>query len=186
MLIDLAGHTAGNRLAVMGSLRPAPVQMTYMGYANTTGVGAIDYRIVDSITDPVGSEGLATETLIRVDPCFLCFRAARVEEARVREASGPITFASFASAQKLSTRLLGLWAEVLLATPGSRLILKSFAYAEEGVRQDVLGRLEACGVDAARVEVRAGGGVGGGAPQGVLGGGHFAGHAALQRHDDDL
>jgi predicted O-linked N-acetylglucosamine transferase (SPINDLY family) len=153
VLVDLAGHTAGNRLAVF-AMRPAPVQVSYLGYANTTGVAAVDARIVDSVTDPAGSEGLATERLLRVDPSFLCYRGGAGAPA-ARAKSGPFTFASFASSQKLSSWLLGVWASLLREVPGSRLVLKSFAFAEEATRREVAERMAALGVEASRVEVRA-------------------------------
>ena len=71
--IELSGHTEEHKLDAM-HLRPAPVQMTYLGYPNTTGLDTIDVRIVDSITDPPGSERWAVEKLARIDPCFLCFK----------------------------------------------------------------------------------------------------------------
>src|SRR5207253_6022335 len=67
--VDLAGWTAGSRLFALAA-RAAPVQATYLGYPGTTGVPAIDWRIVDSLTDPPGAETLATERLLRLDPCF--------------------------------------------------------------------------------------------------------------------
>jgi predicted O-linked N-acetylglucosamine transferase (SPINDLY family) len=73
ILIDLAGLTGMAELRVMAR-RPAPVQMTAIGYPNTTGMAAIGYRLVDEVTDPPGSEVMATEELVRVAGCFLCFQ----------------------------------------------------------------------------------------------------------------
>src|SRR5205814_4892254 len=72
ILIDLTGHTNGSRLLTFAR-KPAPVQMTYLGYPDTTGLKAIDYRISDGLADPEGAEQRHTEQLARVDGCFLCY-----------------------------------------------------------------------------------------------------------------
>ncbi len=73
ILIELNGLTFGHRLPTL-RLKPAPLQMTFCGYPGTTGLPAIDYRIVDSITDPPGSEAFMVERPLRLDPCFLCYQ----------------------------------------------------------------------------------------------------------------
>merc|ERR550525_1289891 len=72
VMVDLAGHTAENRLDVM-TLKPAPVQFTYIGYPNTTGLGAIDYSITDAVADPPDTMQRYTEELVRLPGCFLCY-----------------------------------------------------------------------------------------------------------------
>jgi predicted O-linked N-acetylglucosamine transferase (SPINDLY family) len=132
ILVELAGHTSGNRLAAMAR-RLAPVQVTFVGYPNTTGVRAIDYRLVDGVTDPPGSESFATERLVRLPGCFLCYRppAAAPAPAPPPSAEGaPITFGSFNSLAKLSDATVALWSRVLHAVPGSRLVLKGKALGE--------------------------------------------------------
>src|SRR5205823_875333 len=76
VLIELGGHTKDNSLLVLQN-RAAAVQATYLGYPNTTGMGAVAWRIVDSYTDPEGAEKYATEKLLRLDPCFICFQPPR-------------------------------------------------------------------------------------------------------------
>jgi predicted O-linked N-acetylglucosamine transferase (SPINDLY family) len=157
VLVDLAGHTKGNRLGVM-ALKPAPVQATYMGYPNCTGLAAIDYRIVDSLSEPEGCEALSVEKLLRMDPCFLSYRppenAPEVAPLPLTSvgARGPV-FGAFSTLMKLNTPLIRLWARVLRAVPGSTMILKHFALREEVVREDVRARFVAAGVEGERVLV---------------------------------
>jgi predicted O-linked N-acetylglucosamine transferase (SPINDLY family) len=157
VLIDTAGHTDGNRLHVMQT-KPAPVSVTYLGYPNTTGLRTIGHRIVDSITDPPGSEGLASETLVRVDPCFVCYRPP--EEASgvdvdptppVNRGSGAVTFGCFNNAIKVTRTTIGLWAAAMNAVHGSRLVLKSGSYGDEIVRRRVSEAFAEHGVSANRL-----------------------------------
>lgn len=126
ILVDLTGHTGLGRL-IPFAFRPAPIQLTYMGYPHTTGLPTIDARLVDSLTDPPGAERLATERLIRLDPCFLCYTPPTHAPAVAPRSpfNLGITFGSFNSAVKLTDTVLRLWARLLSAVPGSRLILKA-------------------------------------------------------------
>lgn len=131
ILIELSGHTAGDRLFALAA-RLAPVQITYCGYPNTTAVPAIDYRIVDSITDPPGAERFATEKLLRIDPCFLCYQPA--PDAPAPAPRPPeLIFASFNAIQKLSPPVLDAWAAILRRVPDSRLLLKSGGLRDHSV-----------------------------------------------------
>lgn len=151
VLIELAGHFAGNSLGAM-ALRPAPLQLTYLGYPNTTGLTAIDARIVDRLSDPPGADALATERLVRLDPCFLCYAPpADAPGVERRPADGPIRFGSFNAMQKLNDRVLRLWARVLDAVPGSRLTLKNRVMWKPDCRADVRARLTDAGIAAERV-----------------------------------
>ncbi len=126
VLVDLAGHTGGATLGVL-ALRPAPLQITYLGYPDTTGLTSIDARFVDARTDPPGphSDALATEQLVRLDPCFLCYRPRpEAPDVASRPTSGPITFGSFNNIKKISPATLDLWARVLGTVPDSTLLLK--------------------------------------------------------------
>ena len=156
VLIELAGHTDGHRLAAV-HMRPAPLQMTWLGYPNTTGVAAVDERIVDSITDPaeLDADARATEKLLRLDPCFLCYRPPGDVPAVVpRPIDGPIVLGCFGAMQKVSEPCVALWAAALAAIPGSRLLVKNRAMNEAAPRQLILSRLAAGGIGPERVEMR--------------------------------
>jgi protein O-GlcNAc transferase len=153
ILLDLMGHTGGNRLAALAS-KPAPVIVTAIGYPNTTGLGAIDYRLVDSVTDPAGAEALATERLLHVDPCFLCYRPPHdAPETAMPAPDAPITFGSFNTPAKVSPRTAALWAGALNAIPGSRLLLKSKDLGEACSRAAVLERLARAGIVSNRITI---------------------------------
>ncbi|HVR61180.1 MAG TPA: FkbM family methyltransferase [Polyangia bacterium] len=146
ILIDLAGHTAHNRLGVFAR-RPAPLQMTYLGYAQTTGLPTIDWRITDAWADPPGAtEHLHTERLLRLPSGFLCYRpppdSPPVAELPA-DRQGRVTFASFNQLAKISPRALALWGRVLDAAPGSRLFIKGPAFAETAMRAAFAERLGA-------------------------------------------
>lgn len=149
VVLDLSGWTSLQQMSLLAS-RLAPVQATYLGYPNTTGLPSIDARLVDSITDPPGAESLASERLVRLDPCFLCFEpdAAWPEPAPRRP--GGIVFGSFNNAIKVSDACLRAWGEVLLRVPGSRLLLKRHALTEPALRRHHA-TLGAMGVDPARI-----------------------------------
>lgn len=157
VLMELSGHTQGESL-VACHLRPAPVQITYLGYPNTTGLTAMDYRIVDSATDPPGgpADAACTETLVRLDPSFLCFQPPADAPAVVEPpcvARGGVTFGSCNALQKINARVIDVWARVLAAVPGSRLVLKATNLSEVALREDVRGRFVARGVDADRLQL---------------------------------
>lgn len=151
VLVDLQGHTAANRLCALVN-KPAPLIITAIGYPNTTGVPAVDDRLVDSITDPPGSEALVTERPMRLDPCFLCYQPAP-EAPDPQMPSGPITFGSFNTPSKIGDRTIALWRGALEATAGSRLLLKATDLKEPAMRGRLMERLVRAGIDAGRVEI---------------------------------
>jgi protein O-GlcNAc transferase len=125
ILVDLAGHTAGNRLLTFAH-RPAPVQVAYLGYPNTTGLPAVTYRLTDPITDPPGSASRYTEELVYLAEGLCCFGLpADAPDITLLPASrtGHVTFASSHNLAKLNGRVLDLWARVLAAVPRSRLFV---------------------------------------------------------------
>jgi protein O-GlcNAc transferase len=144
VLVDLAGHTAGHRLGVFAR-RPAPVQVSYLGYPATTGLTTVDHRLTDAEADlPGASEALHTEQLCRLPGGFLCFGgppAPLPAATPPGHAGGGVTFGSFNDAGKLSAPALALWARLLARVPGARLLLKGKAYLDPEVRQRVTAAL---------------------------------------------
>jgi predicted O-linked N-acetylglucosamine transferase (SPINDLY family) len=159
VVIELSGLTTGQRLAGLAR-RPAPVQMTYLGYPATTGCPWMDFRIVDVMTDPLPGAGdgpTCVETLLRMDEPFVCYTPPETRpDAAARSAAraeGVITFGCFGSLMKYSQTLLALWAEVLRAVPRSRLLLKSGGFEDQGVCTRMTERLVGLGIDASRIEL---------------------------------
>ncbi len=142
ILVDLAGHTAGNRMPLF-SRRPAPIQVTYLGYPNTTGLSAINYRLTDAWADPPGrTEALHSETLVRLPEGFLCFdppTAAPPVGPLPSAAERTITFGSFNNLAKFNAGVAALWSAVLSAVPRSRLVMKFRTLSDPEVRRHILG-----------------------------------------------
>lgn len=155
ILVDLAGHTGRNRLLVFAR-KPAPVQVSWLGYPNTTGLRAIDYRLTDAIADPPAEEALYSETLFRLEHGFLCYQ--NEERLRVSEPPskqrGHITFGSFNTIKKVTPEVIAAWSAILQALPDSKLILKSNALQDATTKAGALAAFSACGIDAARIELR--------------------------------
>lgn len=128
VLIDLSGHTEGNRLLVFAR-RPAPVQVTWLGYPNTTGMCRMDYRLVDEVTDPsIEADKPASEVLYRMPYGFLCYRGyeqAPDVQPPPSIKKGYITFGSFNNLTKVTHEVVTFWAEILHAVPDSRLLMKT-------------------------------------------------------------
>ncbi|HXW26909.1 MAG TPA: tetratricopeptide repeat protein [Xanthobacteraceae bacterium] len=157
ILVDLAGHT-GCRLPVFAH-RPAPIQVTWLGYPNTTGLEAIDYRLVDAVTDPVGqADARASESLVRLDGGFLCYGGPKDPPEPApppcREA-GRVTFGSFNNPIKLSAVTLDAWATLLGRLPQARLLLKGKPFTDGATQALFLARLRERGVASERVELSA-------------------------------
>jgi predicted O-linked N-acetylglucosamine transferase (SPINDLY family) len=154
LLIDLAGHSARHRLLVLAR-RPAPVQATWIGYPNTTGLDAIDYRITDAVSDPVGqTEAWHSEKLVRLPANFSCYRPdddAPAVNNLPAAAAGAVTFGCFNQFAKVTPEVIALWARLLAKLPGSRLLLKSRGLGDPGVAARVQAAFAAAGVGPARL-----------------------------------
>ncbi len=151
VIVDLAGHSGQNRVHLFAR-RLAPVQVTYLGYPNTTGVEAMDYRFTDEVADPKGdADTMGTERLVRFSPCAWTFRPPLENDADLPIAAAgeneAVTFGSFNNLSKVNDATLRIWGEVLSAVPGSRLLLKSNGMDPDGIRP----RLVAARLDPASV-----------------------------------
>jgi predicted O-linked N-acetylglucosamine transferase (SPINDLY family) len=152
ILVDLAGHTGGNRLLAFAR-KPAPIQASYLGYLGTTGLPAMDYYLTDAHADPPGpAEALYQEQLIRLPECGFCYAPGPGPEVSPEppgRQSGHVTFGCLNNPAKVSDEVLAAWSRVLAAVPGSRLLLRTCAgrSAEERIRN----LLNSYGIDPDRV-----------------------------------
>jgi predicted O-linked N-acetylglucosamine transferase (SPINDLY family) len=154
IVVDLAGHTPGNRLRALAR-KPARLVATWLDYFDTTGVPAVDCLLADPITVPEGTRQRFTERVIRFARCRLCY-APPPYAPDVAESRRPRpTFASFNRLSKVSADVRALWARVLHAVPGSTLILKNAAFADAGVRELFASRFAALGIAPERLDLRA-------------------------------
>ncbi|MBX3316078.1 MAG: tetratricopeptide repeat protein [Phycisphaeraceae bacterium] len=158
ILIDLNGLTAHHRAAVL-AIQAAPVQVTYCGYCNTTGLQTVNARIVDSITDPpgAGTDSLSVEPLVRLSRCFLCYRPPQecppeTQDESLNE-SDHIRFASFNSPAKISEETIDLWSAVLRAVPASSLMVKGVGLHEPAARDLLIERFRRRGLEPARLDI---------------------------------
>ncbi|GAB4856361.1 hypothetical protein Ancab_014281 [Ancistrocladus abbreviatus] len=154
ILVELTGHTANNKLGMM-ACRPAPVQVTWIGYPNTTGLPTIDYRITDALVDPPDTKQKHVEELVRLPECFLCYtpspEAGPVSPAPALT-NGFVTFGSFNNLAKITPKVLQVWARILCAVPNSRLVVKCKPFSCDSIRHRFLSVLEQLGVEPVRVD----------------------------------
>ncbi|MDA7573129.1 tetratricopeptide repeat protein [Candidatus Pelagibacter sp.] len=128
ILVDLSGHTGKNSLLVFVQ-KPAPIQVTWLGYTNTTGLSTIDYRFTDIIADPIGeADELHSETLLRLPNGFQCYQGNEnvlVGLEPPQKSQGYITFGSFNNLSKITPQVIKTWSKILHSVPSSHLLLKS-------------------------------------------------------------
>jgi predicted O-linked N-acetylglucosamine transferase (SPINDLY family) len=153
LLVDLSGHIAGHRLLVFAR-KPAPVQVTYLGYQNTTGMQAMDYRLTDDWSDPPGTDAFYTEKLVRLPEAFFCYRpspdAPPVGELPAL-ASGHVTFGSFNNFAKVTPATLDAWAKILAGVSHSRLVI--LAHNAPSLHESLLNRFAGQGIEPGRVHI---------------------------------
>lgn len=148
ILIDLSGHSENNRLP-MFAWKPAPLQLTWLGYMGTTGVAAVDYLLADAWALPATEEAHFTEKIWRLPETFLCLTPPGIDvpaAAPPASANGFVTFGSFNNLSKVNDAVVALWARVLAAVPDSRLFLKTNQLNEASVRQGIAAQFARHGI----------------------------------------
>ncbi|TAK99227.1 MAG: tetratricopeptide repeat protein [Rhodospirillaceae bacterium] len=158
ILVNLGGHTSGNRLPAC-AVKPAPVQIEYLGYPETSGVPAMQYRISDQQADPAGvAEPWCTEELVRMPHCFHCYRP----HGRAPDVAPPpflvngfITYTSFNVLPKVTDRVIAVWAEILRAVPNARFLLKCKQLRDVRIQQLIRDKFADEGVDPGRIDMTA-------------------------------
>jgi len=156
VLIDLAGHTAGNRLDVF-ALKPAPVSLSWvMGYGYTTGLKAIDYFLADDVLVPEGSERFFSERVHRMEVPYAAYTPTQ-EMGEVGDLPaierGYITFGSLTRVVRMNHRVIRVWSELLSRLPESRLVLDSKNFRDEGMVQLIREKFELHGISGDRLEM---------------------------------
>jgi len=155
ILVDLAGHTAHNRMLTFAR-KPAPVQVTYLGYPNTTGLTAIDYRITDGHADPADmTRQFHVEALWHLPETSWCYRpqdnSPDVFDHPPMEDNGYVTFGCLNNFAKVTDRVIAAWARLLEKVPSSRLLLKIKGIESTRYRAEVEMRFAGLGMPVARL-----------------------------------
>jgi len=159
VLFDLNGYTtAPVRLGIFGQ-RPAPVQISWLGYPNTTGMKSMDFRITDNYADSQEADKYYTEKLLRFNTPFLCYSPSVTAKSINPEffekpESEPIVFGSFNNTTKITDETISLWSKVLKKVPNSRMVLKSKAFNDPKMSNLYLDRFANTGVEKERIEMK--------------------------------
>jgi len=157
ILVDLSGHTLGHRLGVFAR-KPAPVQATWLGYPQTTGLATIDYRITDAYLDPPGeTDAYGSERLWRLPGCMVCFvppEDAPRAGPPPQEKHGAVTFGSINHYFKVTDEVVAVWARILRAVHGARLRIVVEHGEQAPIAAAVRARFSAHGIASDRIDVR--------------------------------
>lgn len=145
VLVDLSGHTGGNRLPLF-ALKPAPVQVTWIGYSGTTGLGEMDYILADRIVAPPGDERYYSETIWRLPDSYLCFTPPDAAPSSGPSPTAPPLLGSLNGWSKIGDGPIELWSEILAALPEARLLLRNYTLNDEAARRDAIDRFQRRGV----------------------------------------
>jgi len=155
ILVDLAGHTTGGRLSAFAR-KPAPVQVSWLGYFNTTGFPAMDWFFSDPHSSPPGQERYFVERLLRLPDTRFCYAPPEYSPevaAPPAAREGRVTFGCFNNLSKINDRVIALWSRVLDRVPGSRLRLMSIGLHDAANVEHVRGRFAKHGVQGERLEL---------------------------------
>ena len=157
ILVDLSGHTAGNRLPVFAR-RAAPVQFGWLGHPATTGVKQMDYLLTNAYAEPVGmTEHLSSETLWRLPESYCVYRPGQNSPEVVDVAPcverGYITFGCFNNLAKVTEDVIRVWSRILLAVPDSRLMLEWTTFSDPALCAEFASRFARYGVGRERLEL---------------------------------
>ncbi|MEZ6131784.1 MAG: tetratricopeptide repeat protein [Planctomycetaceae bacterium] len=153
ILVDLAGHTAGNRLPVFAR-KPAPVQVSFLGYPNTTGLSRIDYFLTDAIRTPPQTAAGYAEQLWLLPQAGFCYRPPESGDVAPVPClrNGYITLGSTHRLEKISPQTLELWAAVMAAIPNARLLIFRDVFESPSLRQQTTQLLEHAGIAVDRID----------------------------------
>nr|MCS5659639.1 tetratricopeptide repeat protein [Dehalococcoidia bacterium] len=155
VLLDLSGHTSGNRLLIFG-YKPSPVQVSWLGYFATTGLNEMDYLIGDPYVTPPKDDGHFTEKVWRLPETRWCFTPPDVDVAMAKPPAlkqGYVTFGCFNNATKINDEVVALWAKVLEAIPNSCLLLKAPQFRDQMVRESIIQRFATQGINSKRINL---------------------------------
>lgn len=155
ILVDLAGHTANNRLIAFAH-RPAPIQVTWIGYPNTTGLDSIDYRLTCDVQNPINEPTFHTEELIRMPFGSFCFSTPKNAPdvgSLPAERNGYVTFGSLHRPLKISETARDQWAEVLRSCPNSKMLIFNTRFNAESA-EELLWALESRGISRDRIDIQ--------------------------------
>jgi predicted O-linked N-acetylglucosamine transferase (SPINDLY family) len=155
ILVDLCGHMGNNRLQVFAR-KPAPIQVSYLGYPATTGLSAIDYRLVDAVTDPPGEPPCHTEELVRLPKVFCCYLGPphlNLATSPPLQRTGTVTFGSLHKLEKFNDRVLDLWCAILKDVPSARFLIGRDTLQGKTTER-LLSRFTQRGIDRSRIILR--------------------------------
>ena len=156
VLVDVAGHTKGNRLGVF-AYKPTPISLSWLGFGYTTGLSAIDYFLTDNIVAPQGSEHLFSEKIWRInDYCYCCYE----EKAKMGKVGplpalekGYITFGTLTRAIRINDRVIKVWAEILKRVKNSKLVINSSDFDHYKTKRIIISKFKEYEVDSDRLEI---------------------------------
>jgi predicted O-linked N-acetylglucosamine transferase (SPINDLY family) len=155
ILVDLAGHTANNRLGVFAR-KPAPVSVSWLGYGYTTGLTAVDYFLTDVVNTPVGSEELFSEQPWRIETPGYVYRSAQdmgIVSSLPALERGFVTFGMLTRAVRINHRTIRVWSEILKRVAGSRLVIDSASFRDVAMQATLAEKFSAYGISRDRLEI---------------------------------